>query len=644
MIVATRLLQDTVRVLQEYRMPLRSHALHAYHSAYVTMPQCLLLDTLQQQSLPRSLPSMTSPRELHWGPWNRAIEGHESEVLCVAVSPDGRRIASGSRDGTVRVWGTTTLEEIARLTPEDKCYISCIAFSPDGARFATCSMAGFIYIWNFDTLEQLAILELNRDTSVPVWQNIRDHVTCYALFSNNGNLTVAAAGGDLCIWSANTFEELGNFKGYAPLALSLDDSRIVACRSRTMIDAALYDAIAFEELVRLEPFAGRILATAFSPDGLHIVFYLNDNSLKVWNAATSEVIESFEGPKYGFVNAVTFSPCGTRMVSAHSDRMLRLWDAAGYKELATFKGHEGSISAVAFSPEGTQLVSGSEDKTVRIWSAIDLEGSIKLENDRLRQTWARSIAFLPCGARIISRVGDEPVRIWDAETSKELGELQNVPNDSRATIIVWSPDGSLITANYGGRHSLLVWNTRTFEMVAELERGFDANTSFSCAAFSRDSKCIVSGMRNGVILVWSTLNSEVVVELKSLDSRATCVAYSPDGSYIAAGGELTLRVWNAVTYEELYLHHSSKHASSLEFSHDGARLMVLFRVDTEGNRGNTCVIWSMDTFHAIAEFESEDYRPATFTADGKGVLFFDLDSDGNAITSAWMPSQVDSST
>jgi WD40 repeat protein len=636
--VVARLLQDTVRVIQEYRLPLRSHALHAYHSAFVTMPQCLLLETLQQQSLPRLLPTLTSPRALHWGSWNRVIEGHEDEVLCVAVSPDGQRIVSGSKDGTVRVWSAVTLEELARLDP-GKYHAASVAFSPDGARFVTISVAGIIHVWDSVTFQRLIALELNRE-AISQYGRAPSNVSAFCVvFSKDGTRMVASAGNAICIWSAIAFEELGTINGSAPLALSPDGTRIIACRFDTPAESAVYDATTFEELFSLKAFASDVRAIAFSPNGQQVVFGLSDNTLSVLNAANwKETISLGSGREIASATALSFSPCGTRIICASSDLDLHLWDTAGHQELARFKGHEKSASDVAFSPDGTKIVSGSRDKTVRVWSAVDLEDSLSLENDRAHRQWSRKIAFLPGGSSIISRSVDEPVRIWNSETLNELGELEHTPRAGDAHVIVWSLDGSLATTLYGPHNSLRVWNTMTFEMAAELNGELDVNCSFACAAFSPDNKRIVTGMRHGAVLIWDILSSEVLAELNGQSNPIRCVAYSPGGSHIASGDELTLRIWDAATYEEFYVFSSIGAVTRLDFSYDGSRLVAAFFI--KKSQGTICVVCSVDKFQVIAQFESETYREPSFTADGTGILFSNLEGT----TSAWMPSQQNKGT
>src|ERR1700730_4634944 len=72
------------------------------------------------------------------------------------------------------------------------------------------------------------------------------------------------------------------------------------------------------------------------------------------------------------VAAVAFSPDGTRVLSGSKDKTLKLWDAATGQLLRTFVGHTGEVTSVSFSPDGTRVLSGSddgEDRRLRLWDA-----------------------------------------------------------------------------------------------------------------------------------------------------------------------------------------------------------------------------------------------------------------------------------
>ncbi|HUK08431.1 MAG TPA: WD40 repeat domain-containing protein [Stellaceae bacterium] len=111
---------------------------------------------------------------------------------------------------------------------------------------------------------------------------------------------------------------------------------------------------------------GDVLSAAFSPDGTRIVTASEDNTARLWDAASGKEIAALRGHE-NIVRSAVFSPDGTRIVTASDDKTARLWDAASGKEIAVLRGHEGGVESAAFSPDGTRVVTASYDKTARLW-------------------------------------------------------------------------------------------------------------------------------------------------------------------------------------------------------------------------------------------------------------------------------------
>jgi hypothetical protein len=284
---AAGLLQDLVRVLQVFATPIRSHAPHACHSAVVTMPQCLLLETLERDHLTRGLPRLISPRAAHWGPSLRVLEGHLEDVACVAYSPDGTRIVSSSVDHTVRVWSAVTFEQFAELEGHQGG-VRSVAFSPDGTQIVSGSDDCTLRIWNSITFEQLA--------------EIRGH---------RGR-----------VWSV-TFSPDGT-----RIASGSDDRAV-----------RIWDAVKFERLTELEGHQYAVRAVAFSPNGTRIVSGSADRALRIWNAVTFEHLAKLESHQ-GEVTSVAFSPDGTHIISGSNDHTVLVWNAFSFAQLAELEGHQ----------------------------------------------------------------------------------------------------------------------------------------------------------------------------------------------------------------------------------------------------------------------------------------------------------------
>jgi dipeptidyl aminopeptidase/acylaminoacyl peptidase len=109
-----------------------------------------------------------------------------------------------------------------------------------------------------------------------------------------------------------------------------------------------------------------VLSVAFSPDGRRIVTTSEDETARIWDAATARTIALLQGHT-GKVWSAAFSPDGERIVTASDDKTARIWDAATAKELAQLQGHTVRMLSAAFSPDGQRVVTGSDDNVARIW-------------------------------------------------------------------------------------------------------------------------------------------------------------------------------------------------------------------------------------------------------------------------------------
>ena len=305
---------------------------------------------------------ITSPD--HWGSLASAVAipditlgGDMGSILSIAFSPDGKRIVSGSQDGTLKAWDLETNEDIV-MRGHSGAVLS-VAYSPDGRQIVSGSQDRRVGIWDSGTGKQLRTLTGHSEA-----------LSTVAFSPDHRMLASVSQDGTIRIWDAMSGSELFAFSGrlvcFNPDGKSLatvDEDNTVSIRDRlTGVEMSSLSSSHQSD----------ILSIAFSPDGKRIVSGSQDGTLKIWDLETLKegiIMHGHTGPVF----SVAFSSKG-RIVSGSQDGTLKIWDATTGKEMITLKGYLDSESKVAFSPDGKRIALGSSDGTVKIWySAIPEE-------------------------------------------------------------------------------------------------------------------------------------------------------------------------------------------------------------------------------------------------------------------------------
>ncbi|MFE2585448.1 trypsin-like peptidase domain-containing protein [Streptomyces sp. NPDC059378] len=306
-------------------------------------------------------------------PLQHRLTGHAGLVGSVAFSRDGRTLATGSYDGTVRLWDPATRRVRAILTVptetagSDWVSVRSVAFSPDGHTVATVSSDDRVRLWDPATRRVRATLTL---PGPPPDTEVQTSVYSVA-FSRDGH-TLAAGGynGTVRLWDLATGPIRATSTGHTDslslgsMAFSPDVHTLATGSDDHKV--RLWDPGTGRSRGTLTGHTGPVWSLAFTPDGHTLATGSDDHTVRLWDPATGRARATSTGHT-GSVNSLAFSPDGHTLAAGDEDGTVRLWDPATGRARATSTGHTGSLVSLAFSPDGHTLAAGGGDGTVRLW-------------------------------------------------------------------------------------------------------------------------------------------------------------------------------------------------------------------------------------------------------------------------------------
>ena len=399
----------------------------------------------------------------------RTFTGHANIVECVCFSPDGLQIASGSDNGVIKLWDTESGQQI--LTHRGHTAgVTSLAFSPDGTRIVSGSKDATVKFWNATAANNFRLL--------------RGHTTdiSHICFSPDGKrIASASLGGAPKIWDATTGEAICSMKAKSiksyRVAFRHDGTQIVSGQIDGTI--RLWDASNGDELLTILAHLGQtVTSVSFSPDDKLIVSTGLKGTLKLWDAATGQEIRAWKCDKKDLDThalKARFSPDGKQIMITHATGVIRTWDVGTDEELQSPFPNFG-LSAVsrafAISADGTQIATGSDISMIKIW---DKTG--KLVNTlRGHKKPIRSLSFSPDGKRLVSITGltlpltDHTVKLWDVVTGEELISFDG--QSLEGSNILFSPDGSMIAwARSGADSAIKLWDVENQAEVKQVIKG-----------------------------------------------------------------------------------------------------------------------------------------------------------------------------
>jgi WD40 repeat protein/tRNA A-37 threonylcarbamoyl transferase component Bud32 len=555
-------------------------------------------------------PGQEDLRGFEWYYWDRL---HNWPSLTLKLDNERRQV------GLFSIWSPNKTSKTWKGFPGGRVGAWGVAFSPDGKRLASASRP--LRVW--DTASGREILSLD------VKEPGIGFMFLSVAFSPDGTRLAAGFQGSsvLMVWDATTGRELLTLgrlpdpvTGWAlvhgpdiwSVAFSPDGTRLASAGSNGTVK--VWNAATGQALQTLRGHAGEVWSVAYNPDGMQLASAGQDGTVKLWDAASGKEIRTLRGHSGG-VTSVAFDPRGKRLASASHDQTLKVWDAVSGREILTLTGHTAGVQSVAFSADGKRLASAGLDTTLRVWDAASGQGTVVLKG---HADFVEGVAFSPDGKRLASTSDDRTVKVWDAASSQEPLTFKGHVDAVKG--IAFSPDGTQL-ASAGEDQTVKVWNAADGrEMLT-----FKGHTGqVNSVVFSPDGKQLASASDDKTVRVWDIASGHQRVALKGHTDKVSGVAFSQDGMRLASaaqGGEV--KVWDLASARETVMFKAGDRNSTFAFSPDGKHLA------SAGYPTGKLKVWDVASGRECLTLQSYG-SPIAFSPDGKqlaaGVKIWDVAS------------------
>ena len=524
---------------------------------------------------------------------NRLL-GHNMRVTSVSFSRDGRTLASGSRDNTIKLWNIRTGKEIRTLQGHNS-RVSSVSFSRDGKTLASGSDDKTIKLWNVETGQEIRTFKGHNSIVYSV------------SFSRDGK-TLASGSDDKTIklWNVETGQEIRTFKGHNGSVFSVSfspDGKTLATSSGDNT-IKLWNVETGQEIRTLSGHNSFVYSVNFSSDGKTLVTGSGDKTIKLWNVETGQEIRTLSGHN-SFVRSVSFSSDGKTLATGSGDKTIKLWNIETGQEIRTFKGHNKPVSSVSFSSNGKTLATGSDDKTIKLWNGSTGQAirTLKGHNGSVF-----SVNFSSDGKTLATGSDDKTIKLWNVETGQEIRTLQG--HNKPVTSVSFSRDGRTL-ASGSWDNTIKLWDIETGQEIRTLS---GHNGYVYSVSFSPDGKTLATGSGDKTIKLWNVETGQEIRTLKGHNGSVFSVNFSPDGKTLATGSDdKTIKLWNGSTGQEIRtLSGDNSIVFSVNFSSDGKTLAT-------GSDDKTIKLWNVETGKEIHTLTGHDrsVTSVSFSPDGK---------------------------
>lgn len=552
-----------------------------------------------------------------------AFDAHTDTIRALAFSPDGKWLASGSWDKTIKIWSTVDWQPVQTLEGWQSD-VYALAFSSDGKTLAGGFADQYIRLWNVN--------DWHLDKQ---WFAHDGYVLDIAFSPDNTKLVSGSVDKTVRLWNLAEGKLIRSLTGHVSAVYSVgfspDGQMLFSAGDRTI---RLWNVETGELIRVLQGHTGQIFGAAISPDGQTIVSAGDDITVRSWRVSDGAAKKIFVGHKET-VQHVVFSPIGDRAFSAGKDGFILTWQNVGSDASSGYAAWSTHGMIVkAFSPDSAQMASiGRWDNSVFLWNVRDgslqasfmhressvLDPENKDKNKKILENPYQNIynvVYSHDGSMLASVGTDGVIRIWNATSHELIKSFEGY--DWMMGGVKFSPDDQKIAFYW--KYSIYLLELNTGKVLRKFDGHADRVTAL---IFSPDGSKLASGSQDKSVRIWDIESGKLLKTLSGHKGMILDLGFSPDGAYLVSGAiDGTARVWNVEDGSSQVLDMSDLMLNQpraynyvyLDFSPDGS-LLVTSLTRSDNKDEGTLVAWDTTTWQRIAII-GNGAQPV-FSPDGK---------------------------
>jgi len=517
---------------------------------------------------------------------------------------DATKLASSSND--LAIWDISSARVLHRI-PTDS-WVESMAFSPDGKILASGHEDGTIRLW-----------DVASGKKVGQWQAHEKEISAIAFRDQKGHLATAGEDKLIHVWDLASKKRLHSFKGHSDRipSLSWQSGSDVLISAGWDTTARVWELPKSDPLMLLNSHSDQVHFLAHSSDGKQVAVADSDFAIHVWNDPQHGKVQFVLHGHTNEVRALAFSRDGSRLASAGDDCVVHLWDmnagqlVAGPNPRArhgitlvaerqivstagttlqaweqesakpTWVPEGESILSIAASPDGKRLATGGQSPVVKIWDLAKQTLETTLNHTRgpiINLTFSADSQLLASAS-----ITDGLAWVWRMGTPEAICVIPEAAESSTLETIAFHPKLNWLAvggidwlATGGSDGALCLWSIDQLEKITSVPVGVTS------IAFDPSGRYIAAGTLKQTVAVWEVKDLSKVFDFSGHQDRVGAVLFSPDGSWlVSASDDSTIRIWNMLTGRLAIARQFDAAIQSLAFSKDGKYLYT-------GNGNSTC--------------------------------------------------------